>query len=251
MRILILGGTTEAFALADRLADQHDVVLSLAGRTTAPRASRAATRTGGFGGAEGLSQWLRDHSTDLVVDATHPFAAIISANAEQACRAANVPLLALRRPAWTRQAGDDWTEVADMREAVRALGAIPRRVFLTVGRLELRFFADAPWHHYLVRTIEPIGDALPVPHVTAVQAKGPFDEDAERMLMREHGIETLVTKNSGGAATYGKITAARFMRLPVIVVSPPAKPDVPHVVGVEDAVAWIERHGRASQERGV
>jgi precorrin-6A/cobalt-precorrin-6A reductase len=253
MRCLILGGTTEASALAARLAGRPDVsvMLSLAGRTSAPKAASVPTRVGGFGGVSGLKHWLRTNETDAVLDATHPFAAIISRNAAAACRLLGVPLLALRRPPWAQVAGDCWIEVDTVAAAADAVGATPRRVFLTVGRLELGAFAGAPWHSYLVRTIEPMGDALAVPDLTAVRARGPFDEAEERALMERERIDVLVTKNSGGPATYGKIAAARALGLPVVVVRQPDKPKVAYVETVEEALAWIDAHAGAPQLRGV
>jgi precorrin-6A/cobalt-precorrin-6A reductase len=249
MRILILGGTTEASGLAAALAGQgrFQPLLSLAGRTSDPKPLPIPTRVGGFGGAEGLARFLRDERIEALIDATHPFAAVMSHNAARAADATGVPLLALRRPPWTPRAGDRWREVADMGEAVRAIGEAPRRVFLTVGRLELRPFAAAPQHAYVVRTIEPIDDALPVPNVIAIRDRAPFDEAAERALMAREGIEVLVTKNSGGAATYPKIAAARALGIPVVLVARPEKPEgVTEVAGVAGALAWLdERHGRA------
>jgi precorrin-6A/cobalt-precorrin-6A reductase len=249
MRILILGGTTEASGLAAALAGQgrFQPLLSLAGRTSDPKPLPIPTRVGGFGGAEGLARFLRDERIEALIDATHPFAAVMSHNAARAADATGVPLLALRRPPWTPRAGDRWREVTGMGEAVRAIGEAPRRVFLTVGRLELRPFAAAPQHAYVVRTIEPIDDALPVPNVIAIRDRAPFDEAAERALMAHEGIEVLVTKNSGGAATYPKIAAARALGIPVVLVARPEKPaGVEEVAGVAEALAWLEeRHGRA------
>ncbi len=249
MRILILGGTTEASGLAAALAGQgrFQPLLSLAGRTSDPKPLPIPTRVGGFGGAEGLARFLRDERIEALIDATHPFAAVMSHNAARAADATGVPLLALRRPPWTPRAGDRWREVTGMGEAVRAIGEAPRRVFLTVGRLELRPFAAAPQHAYVVRTIEPIDDALPVPNVIAIRDRAPFDEAAERALMAREGIEVLVTKNSGGAATYPKIAAARALGIPVVLVARPEKPaGVEEVAGVAEALAWLEeRHGRA------
>ncbi|WP_244936547.1 cobalt-precorrin-6A reductase [Methylobacterium currus] len=251
MRILILGGTTEAAALVRLLAGRpdSDVTLSLAGRTAAPLALPARTRIGGFGGAEGLAAYLRENAVAALIDATHPFARIISRNAAVASREAGVPLLAVRRPAWAREPGDDWREVDSVAEAVPALGGTPRRVFLTVGRLELAAFAAAPRHRYLVRTIEPVGDALPGLDVTAIEARGPFGAAEEEDLMRRHGVEVLVTKNSGGAATYGKIAAARALGIPVVIVRQPRLPDVAQVGEARDALAWLDSH-RAT-DRGV
>ncbi|MCB8820790.1 cobalt-precorrin-6A reductase [Microvirga rosea] len=248
MRILILGGTTEASALVAQLRERSEFnpILSMAGRTSDPRSLPIPTRIGGFGGVEGLVRFLRDECVKRVVDATHPFAALMSRNAAEACARTGVPLLALRRPAWMRQPRDCWIDVPNIGAAVRALGAEPRRVFLTVGRLELSSFAAAPQHSYLVRTIEPVGDALPVPNVVTIQNRGPFDEDAERALLLRERIEVVVTKNSGGAATYPKIAAARTLGLPVIVVARPEKPHgVEEVTCVDAVLEWLEqRHDR-------
>ncbi|MDF2972727.1 MAG: cobalt-precorrin-6A reductase [Microvirga sp.] len=248
MRILILGGTTEASALARLLSGRSEFspVLSMAGRTSEPRPVPVPTRIGGFGGVDGLACFLLQERIEAVIDATHPFAAVMSRNAAEACARVHVPLLALRRPPWIPQAGDRWTEVNSMEEAVDALGDEPRRVFLTVGRLELPPFADAPQHTYLVRTIEPIGDALPVPNVIAIQDRAPFNEAAERALMEREQIEVVVTKNSGGAATYPKIVAARALGLPVIVVARPQKlRGVEEVASADAALEWLDRyHGR-------
>lgn len=242
IRILLLGGTTEASALAALLVAEPEVAatLSLAGRTAAPRPEPVPTRIGGFGGAEGLARWLAGNGIAAVIDATHPFAARISANAAQACLACAVPLLAVRRPPWERQPGDDWREVRGVAACVAALGPTPRRVFLTIGRQEVSAFARAPQHAYVVRSIEPIGDALPVPNLVTVSARGPFSLDDETRFMREAGIEVLVTKNSGGAATYPKIAAARRLGLPVVIVARPALPDVPSVPDAVGALRWLK-----------
>ncbi|GJE61909.1 cobalt-precorrin-6A reductase [Methylobacterium trifolii] len=238
MRILILGGTGEASALVRALAGRagFDLTLSLAGRTASPRRETVATRIGGFGGAEGLARYLSENRVDRLVDATHPFAARMSRNAAEAARAAAVPLLAIRRPAWLQQPGDRWTEVDSVADCVTALGESPRTVFLTIGRQEVAAFAAAPQHAYVVRTIEPVGGALPVPRLTELQARGPFDGAAEADYLREAGIEILVSKNAGGAATYGKIAAARALRIPVVMVRRPEKPDVPSVADADAAV---------------
>ncbi|MGU3362485.1 cobalt-precorrin-6A reductase [Methylobacterium sp. M6A4_1b] len=240
MRILVLGGTGEASALVRGLlaVDRSlAVTLSLAGRTSQPKAEPVPTRVGGFGGAEGLAAWLGQDRTDLVVDATHPFAAWMSANAAEACARTGTRLLAIRRPAWKPIAGDRWTTVPDMAAAARALGSAARRVFLTIGRQEIGAFAAAPQHDYVVRAIEGID--LAVPRLTPVRARGPFDEAAEAAFLTERAIEVLVSKNSGGGATYGKIAAARALGLPVVMVMRPDKPDVPSVPGVAEALARI------------
>ncbi|MCJ2060514.1 cobalt-precorrin-6A reductase [Methylobacterium sp. J-048] len=247
MRILILGGTGEASALARALADRDDcaVTLSLAGRTAAPKPEPVPTRIGGFGGAEGLAAYLRRENIDRLIDATHPFAATISGNAAAAAVTVGVPLLAIRRPAWSRASGDLWTEVGSMEEAVAALGREPRRVFLTIGRQEAGAFATAPQHAYLARSVEPLESVLPVPHLTAIETRGPFDAAAEAALMRAAGTEILVSKNSGGAATYGKIAAARSLAIPVVMVRRPEKPDVPSVPNAEGALRWLRTRDHA------
>jgi len=247
LRILILGGTGEASTLSRSLAGRPDlsVMLSLAGRTASPKPEPVPTRSGGFGGAEGLARYLRAEAITHLIDATHPFAATISGHAARAAASAEVPLLAIRRPAWSREPGDVWIEVDRMEEAVAALGAEPRRVFLTVGRQEAGAFAAAPQHAYLARTVEPLGRILAVPDLTALEARGPFDIASEVALMRASGIEVLVSKNAGGAATYGKIAAARSLGIPVVMVRRPVKPDVPSVPDAAAALRWLDRGDHA------
>jgi precorrin-6A/cobalt-precorrin-6A reductase len=241
-RILILGGTTEARRLAQRLAERDDVAVtvSLAGRTTAPAAHAVPVRIGGFGGAEGLRQYLTTERVDVLIDATHPYAAIISANAAEAAATTRVPLLALRRPPWAPRSGDRWIEVADTTAAVQAIGEEARRVFLALGKTEITTFARAPQHHYLVRSVEPVDPPLAVPHAFYVTGRGPFTEAADRALLATHAIDLVVAKNSGGTAPYGKMAAARVLGLPVILLRRPALPDVPTVETVEDAAMWLD-----------
>lgn len=242
MRILVLGGTTEASRLARALADRPDIeaTLSLAGRTIDPAAQPIPTRVGGFGGVAGLAAWLREHRIDALVDATHPFAAQISRNAAEAARETGTTIVAFVRPPWTREAGDTWIDVADLDEAARALGTPPRRVLLTTGRLGLDHFTAAPQHHYLIRTIDHPGDLPGLPDHTLLLDRGPFDLAVERDLMTRERIDVVVTKNSGGAATYPKIVAARELRLPVVIVQPPLRPDVPQVHDVAAVFAFLE-----------
>jgi len=253
MRILILGGTTEARQLAQRLAGRTGlaVVLSLAGRTAAPAQQPVPVRIGGFGGAEGLADYLSDQKIDALIDATHPYAAIISANAANAARRAGVRLLALRRPGWVPVAGDRWIEVADVTVAVHALGDTPRRVFLALGRKEIEPFVVAPQHYYLVRSVDPVVPPLAVPHAVYITGRGPFAETDERTMLEQHRIDVIVAKNSGGAATYGKIAAARALGLPVIMLRRPAMPDVEAVETVDDAVAWFDHALALVTARGV
>jgi precorrin-6A/cobalt-precorrin-6A reductase len=252
LRVLILGGTTEARLLAERLAPRADlaVQISLAGRTSHPVPHPVPVRIGGFGGAEGLADYLASERIDRLIDATHPYAAVMSEHAARASTRARVPLLALRRSAWTPVAGDRWTEAADAREAARALGAAPRRVFLALGRNEIAPFEAAPQHVYLVRSVDPVEPPLAVPHATYVRARGPFREDDDRALLAVHRIDVVVSKNSGGGAAYGKIAAARALGAEVVMLRRPALPDVPAVERIDDAVAWLD-HGPISPARGV
>lgn len=252
-RILILGGTTEARQLAGKLAGRADfsVTLSLAGRTESPVAQGVPVRSGGFGGADGLATHLRDEQVDLLIDATHPYAARISANAAEAARQAGVPVLALRRPGWEPVAGDRWTLVDDVAEAARVLGALPRRVFLALGRQEVAVFETAPQHRYLIRSVDPVEPKLAVPDATYLLARGPFPEADERRLLERHGIEAIVSKNSGGLATYGKIAAARGLGIEVVMVRRPSLPEVPSAESVDRLAAMVDHFLEPAAERGV
>ncbi len=252
-RILILGGTTEARDLATRLAGRTDlaVTLSLAGRTLDPAPQPVPVRSGGFGGAEGLVAYLHDEAIDLLIDATHPFARQISANARSASQAAGIPLLRLERLGWEETQGDRWTRVASIAEAVAALGGAPRRVFLAIGRQEAKAFDAAPQHHYLVRSVDPVDPPLDAPRVEYLLARGPFAVDAEVELLREHRIDVIVSKNSGGDATYGKIVAARILGLPVILVERAAAGDGHHAGTVEEALRLADHLFGTFRKRGV
>jgi precorrin-6A/cobalt-precorrin-6A reductase len=208
-------------------------------------------RVGGFGGGEGLAAYLEAERIDRLIDATHPYAAAISANAARAAGLAGVALLALRRPPWRPVAGDRWTEVADTPEAARVLGDAPRRVFLALGRNEIAAFVAAPQHFYLVRSVDPVEPPLAVPRAAYIRARGPFREEDDRALLLEHQIDVVVSKNSGGPAAYGKIAAARALGIEVILLRRPALPQVPAVDAVEDAVAWLDHAPASLAERGV
>ncbi len=244
MRILILGGTTQASDLASALATRADVepLLSLAGRTQNPTPAPIPCRVGGFGGVEGLATFLRDHQFDALIDATHPFAAQISANARAASAASSVPLLVFSRPAWAPNEGDDWSEVGGVAEAVAALGAKPRRVFLTHGRLQLAAFAAAPQHFYLVRAIDRPEELRLLPHHKFISARGPFTLEGERDIMRAERIEFLVSKNSGGGATAAKLVAARELKIPVVLIARPQAEGAEEAARLADVLDWIEAH---------
>jgi len=252
-RILILGGTAEARQLAGRLAGRAglEITLSLAGRTATPAAQPVPVRVGGFGGAQGLANYLAGERIDVLIDATHPYANMISANAVAAARRSGVPLIALRRPPWIKVAGDRWIEVSDVGEAVRALGQTPRRVFVALGRNELKPFRDAPQHFYLIRSVDPVDPPLPLPQVDYVTGRGPFGEAEDRALMIEHRIDAVVAKNSGGTATYGKIAAARALGIDVIMLRRPPPSDSAAVETVEDAITWLDHALTSAAARGV
>ncbi|MCA1441315.1 cobalt-precorrin-6A reductase [Ensifer sp. IC4062] len=252
-RILILGGTTEARQLAERLAadSDYDAAISLAGRTADPRPQPLPTRVGGFGGAEGLAAFLKAENVALLIDATHPFAARISHNAAAAAEATGTPIFALRRPAWELERGDRWTRVESMAEAVSALGEAPRRVFLAIGRQEAFHFEKAPHHKYVVRSVDPVTPPLALPDVTAILACGPFAEADEIDLFEEHGIDIVVAKNSGGTATYGKIAAARKLGIEVIMVERHKPADVPSVGDCNEALDRIHQRLSPVKDRGV
>jgi precorrin-6A/cobalt-precorrin-6A reductase len=252
-RILILGGTAEARQLAGRLAGRTgiEITLSLAGRTATPAAQPVPVRVGGFGGAAGLADYLVGERIDALIDATHPYANVISANAVAAARRSGVQLVALRRPPWIKVAGDRWIEVSDVREAVRALGQTPRRVFVALGRNELKPFGEAPRHSYLIRSVDPVDPPLLLPHVGYVTGRGPFGEADDHALLIEHRIDVVVAKNSGGTATYGKIAAARALGIEVIMLRRPAAPDGTAVETIEDAIAWLDHTLTSAAARSV
>jgi len=208
-------------------------------------------RSGGFGGAVGLAAYLVNERTDILIDATHPYASVISANAVEAAHKTDVRFVALRRPPWVAVAGDRWRVVSDVRAAVRTLGQAPRRVFVALGRNELTPFKDAPQHHYLIRSVDPVDPPLPLPHVIYVIGRGPFSEANDRALMTAHGIEVVIAKNSGGSATYGKIAAARAAGIGVIMVQRPPAPAAPAVATVEDALAWLDHALTSATARDV
>ncbi|WP_030176552.1 cobalt-precorrin-6A reductase [Spirillospora albida] len=238
-RVLILGGTAEARALAALLAGVPGlrVVSSLAGRVTDPRLPEGEVRIGGFGGADGLAAWLREHRVDRFVDATHPFAERMSASAARASALTGVPLLALRRPGW--DADDGWQRVSSLPEAAASLppGA---RVFLTTGRRSIPVFAERTDAWFLARSVDP--PEPPVPgNVHVLLARGPYTIDGERALIDEHRLDVLVTKDSGGAMTRAKLTAAREDGLAVVMVDRPPLPDGVRATGdPAEAAAWAQ-----------
>lgn len=244
-RILILGGTGEARELAAALvAAGADVISSLAGRVSQPRLPVGPVRVGGFGGADGLAGYLRAEQVTVLVDATHPFAATITANAALAAATAGLPRLVLRRPAWDEgQAGDSarpWQLVPDIQAAADAVRSWPGEgVFLTTGRRDLAAFATDGGHQFLVRTVDPPEGPVP-PRMTLLLDRGPYTVAGESGLIREHRIGLLVTKNSGGPMTAAKLTAAGELGVGVIMVArPPLPPGSTVAATVPDALRWL------------
>lgn len=240
--VLILGGTAEARELAGRLADRDGlrVVSSLAGRVRDPALPLGQVRIGGFGGPGGLADWLTSQRAAAVVDATHPFAAAISANAAAACARTRTPLLSLLRPPWAPGDGDDWHAAGSLTGAAALLPSLGSRVFLTTGRQGLAAFARLTDTWFLIRCVDPPSGPLP-PACQVILARGPYDAAAELALMRAHGIDVLVTKNSGGELTAGKLQAARELSVPVVMVARPAPPEVPRCSSAADAERWLLR----------
>lgn len=239
MRVLLLGGTTEASALARLLAEdgRFQPTLSLAGVTRAPRPQPIPWRIGGFGGVEGLRRYLAEAGIDAVVDATHPFATQMTRHAIAAAGA--LKLLRVERPAWTPCPADRWLPVPDMQAAAHALGATPRRVLLTIGQKELSPFRDTPVHHYIIRSVDPPDPASVPPGAEIITATGPFSVEEERALLVRHDIQVIVTKNSGGSATAAKLTAARERGIPVVMMQRPAAPVVETVTDAGAAMEWL------------
>jgi precorrin-6A/cobalt-precorrin-6A reductase len=241
MRILLLGGTSEGRTLAERLHHEVDVVSSLAGRVPDPALPVGEVRIGGFGGVEGMRRWLVDAKVDAVVDATHPYAATISAHAAAACDELGLPHLMLVRPAWPR---GNAIGVASDREAAKIVAAERySRIFLTTGRSGAAAFTDVDaW--FLIRAVTaPDPDTLPGRH-QLVLSRGPYHYDDELSLLREHRIDALVTKNSGGQMTRPKLDAAAALGVAVVMVDrPPLPAGVTTVSTVDDAADWVRATG--------
>jgi precorrin-6A/cobalt-precorrin-6A reductase len=238
MKVLVLGGTGEARRLAERLhgrAGVH-VVTSLAGRVAQPTLPVGEVRVGGFGGVEGLVAYLRDSRVDVLVDATHPFAARISASAASAAASVRLPFLVLRRAEWVPVPGDDWRTVPTLAAAAALVDELGERVFLTTGRQSLAAFAhlERPW--FLARSVDPPEPPLP-PRLHVLLDRGPFTVEGEVELLRRYTVNLVVTKNSGGPMTAAKLVAARSLGLPVVMVERPAAGLA--VASVDEALEWV------------
>jgi len=240
-----LGGTGDANALAEALSRAHiDAIYSYAGRTQIPLPHALPTRTGGFGGAAGLADYIRQMRITHVIDATHPFAAEMSRHAIEACTATNTPLIALERAPWMRMAGDSWIEVADIDAAVTALPDTPARVFLAIGRQHIAPFAVKPQHAYTLRFVDAPDGALPLANAEMIVSRGPFTLQSDRELMASRRIDLLVARNSGGSGARAKIDAARELRVPVIMIARPTLPQRPGVESTEEVMAWLRHDAR-------
>jgi len=244
-KVLILGGTGDAVKLAAKLATipEIEVISSLAGRTKKPAALVGQFRVGGFGGAEGLANYLQKNSIDILIDATHPCAGQITINGAIAANALNIPHLMLVRPQWEKVSGDNWIEVESVAAAAQAIPESVNRVFITSGRQQLEPFLQRshsyPETWYLMRSIDP--PDLELPNSKVLLDRGPFSLEQERKLLREYQIQAIISKNSGGDATYAKIIAARELEISIIMVQRPDSPEGDKVTSIEDAIAWLDR----------
>lgn len=245
-KILLLGGTGEAALLAraiiERFGDAVRLTTSLAGRTARPMPLPGDVRIGGFGGVAGLSDYLRDHRIDLVIDATHPFADQISSHARFACAAASIDRLMVVRPMWQRHPLDRWIDVSDLAGAAAIVGKIGRRAWLTVGASEIDAFAHVTEVRFLVRLIHAPAKPLPLRLHQLLIGRGPFSLLEEQHVLQRHAIDVLVCKASGGSATEAKLIAAREASLPVIMVRrPPVEPGET-VTSVDAALGWLDAY---------
>ncbi|MFC3283063.1 cobalt-precorrin-6A reductase [Litchfieldella rifensis] len=252
MKVLILGGTSEASALASALAERSiPALFSYAGRVSAPKPQPLPTRAGGFGGVEGLATFLADNRITHLVDATHPFAERMSRNALAAAQRNGIRVIALTRPTWEPIAGDRWERVAGIDAAVNALAGPPQRVLLAIGRLHLAAFAAQPQHHYLLRLVDRPEAPPPLPHHRVTIDRGPFTLDGDLALLREHGVERLVCKNSGGDGAVSKLTAARQLGLPVVMIERPALPPRREVHSSDAILTWLGHNSDPDVDLGV
>jgi len=242
-RALILGGTSDANRLATAVAAEgFDAIYSYAGRTQVRLNQPLPTRTGGFGGADGLADYITSEKITHVIDATHPFATEIRRNAVAAYAATSTPLIARARAPWTKMQGDRWIEVPDIPTAVAALPIERARVFLGIGRQHVATFAAKPQHAYTLRFIDAPNGALQLPGSDVIVSRGPFTLADELEMMRRRGIEWVVARNSGGTGARAKIDAARELGLPVVMITRPELPARPQVESVDEILRWLS-HG--------
>jgi precorrin-6A/cobalt-precorrin-6A reductase len=241
LRVLILGGIGDAVELAIKIANIPgiEVITSLAGRTREPANLPGNVRTGGFGGVRGLTNYLREMQIDILIDATHPFANQISENAAAATQEVGIPRLMVIRPPWEKLEDDDWLEVEDNLAAATALANRAKRVFLTIGRQEIGTFAHLQDIWFLMRMIDPPNTDVIVPPGLILCDRGPFNLENEQEILLKYNIDTIVSKNSGGNATYPKIIAARKLGIKVVMVNRPPVPPGKQVADVDSACKWL------------
>ena len=244
MRVLILGGTGEAAELAAKVANIQGIeaITSLAGRTRQPSLPLGDLRIGAFGGVIGLVNYLHQMKIDVLIDATHPFATQIASNASEAAIAVNIPRLKLIRPPWEQVNGDRWIEVDSIKAAAAVVENQSKRVFLSIGRQEIGAFAHLQHIWFLMRMIDPPEAKALVPPGKLLCDRGPFHLHNEREMLIQHEIDTIVSKNSGGDATYAKLVAARELNLPVVMVKRPPPPPGEQVTHIEEALLWLLQH---------
>lgn len=237
-RVLLLGGTAEAFALANKLAAlSFDIISSLAGRTQNPKLPNTQTRIGGFGGVIGLKNYLTEQKFDYVIDATHPFAKKITENAINATKELAIPLLRLERKAWQPQAGDHWTFVNSEAEAASLLKP-KSNCFLALGKQHISPFANRNDVNFIARMLEPADSAKKFNSIVQVIAK-PTNSHDELRFLQKYQIDTIVCRNSGGKQSYQKLIAARYLALPVIMIQRAALPEIVTVETVEEAKRYL------------
>ncbi len=245
-RLLILGGTGDAAKLATEASklpgqlSEIEVVYSLAGRTRKPNLPDCETRTGGFGGPEGLASYLKDARIDLVIDATHPFAATMAAHAAAACTQTTTPRVKFCRSAW-KSSEIRWISVQSYEEAAQKLSPLGKRVFLSIGTKDLDAFSALSEKWFLIRAVEE--PALPIPLLShnILLERGPFDEAHERTLLVSYQIDVLISKNSGGTPAV-KLQAAHDLGIPIVMIEQPAMPDGEVVGSTEETVDWLTKH---------
>ncbi|PJX13966.1 cobalt-precorrin-6A reductase [Halomonas sp. 141] len=243
INILILGGTSEASALASAVAKRGlPAVFSYAGRVNAPKPQPLPTRIGGFGGVSGLVAFLAQQRITHVVDATHPFATQMSTHVVAAAAQCGVKATALTRPAWRPIDGDQWQSVATVDEAVSALAGPPQRVLLAIGRMHLAAFAPQPQHHYVLRLVDQPNSPPPLVDYSTVIDRGPFTLEGDLALLETLRIERIVCKNSGGEGAAAKLTAARRLGLPVVMIERPELPSRHELHSIDDVMSWLDDH---------
>ncbi len=236
-KVLILGGTADAVRIAQSMSGNADVIYSLAGRTREPNLPDSTIRTGGFGGTGGLATYIAANNIDSVMDATHPYAATMAANAAAACQIAGIPRAKYLRPAWQPEEADNWIAANDYEEAARLLSDMGDRVFLSTGSQNLEAFTIQKDKFFLIRAVEP-PESIPFDIYSLLLARGPFERSGETMLLSKYDIQVVVSKNSGGPLV-AKLLAARDRKTPVIMIDRPEPPEGDLIESEEGVIDWL------------